>query len=294
MTELIDSLAEIGLQYDALFCDLWGCVHDGVRAFPEAVAALRAYRAGGGTVVMVTNAPRPRSSVAHQLERLGVPDDCWDAIATSGDAARLAMFEGAVGTRVWHIGEPHDEPFFEPPAILDNPVTIERVPLEEAEGIVCTGPFDPHADPSVMRPQFLLAKTKGLPLLCANPDIVVDRGDSREWCAGALAELYTEMGGVSLYFGKPHPPIYDLARRRMDSIDRLVPNERILAVGDGIFTDIQGGMGENIDTLFITGGLARDETGTVSGAAARPDVKKLAAFLDKAGLEPTFAIAALR
>ena len=224
-----------------------------------------------------------------------MPADCWDAIATSGDAARLAMFRGRRRNEgLAYRGSLTTNRSSSPPRFLDNPVKIERVPLDEAEGIVCTGPFDPHADPSVMRPQFLLAKTKGLPLLCANPDIVVDRGDSREWCAGALAGLYTEMGGESLYFGKPHPPIYDLARRRMDSIDRLVPNERILAVGDGIFTDIQGGMGENIDTLFITGGLAREETGTGSGTSARPDVKKLAAFLDKAELEPTFAIAALR
>jgi HAD superfamily hydrolase (TIGR01459 family) len=291
VTEIIDSFAEISDRYDALFCDLWGCVHDGVRAFPEAVAALRAFRAKGGAVILVTNAPRPRSSVARQLERLGVPADCWDAIATSGDAARIAMFEGVVGTRVWHVGEAYDAPFFEPPANLEDPVKIEKVALEEAEGIVCTGPFDPHADPSDMRPQFLLAKTKGLPLLCANPDIVVDRGDSREWCAGALAQLYTEMGGESLYFGKPHPPIYDLARRRLDQIGRAISDDRILAVGDGIFTDVQGGMGENIDTLFITGGLAREETGTAPGG--RPDIRKLARFLDSAVLEPSFAIAML-
>ncbi|MCT4684815.1 MAG: TIGR01459 family HAD-type hydrolase, partial [Roseicyclus sp.] len=201
MTRIIDNLAEISGHYDAVFCDLWGCVHDGLRPFPAAVEALRAFKAQGGTVVLVTNAPRPRASVARQLDRMGVPTDCWDVIATSGDSARAAMFEGVVGTKVWHIGEPHDAPFFEPLELLSDPVAIEKVDLAEADGIVCTGPFAPHADPSVMRPQFPLAKTKGLKLLCANPDIVVDRGESREWCAGALAELYTEMGGESLYFG---------------------------------------------------------------------------------------------
>ncbi len=289
-TPIIDSLADLDGRYDALFCDLWGCVHDGLRAYPDAVAALRRFRAGGGTVVMVTNAPRPRASVARQLVRLGVPEDSWDVIATSGDAARLAMFEGVVGRKVWHVGEPHDAPFFEPPKIIENPVEIEKVELKDAEGIVCTGPFDPHADPSVMRPQFLLAKTKGLKLLCANPDIVVDRGDTREWCAGALAELYTEMGGESLYFGKPHPPIYDLARRRLQQIGRPVPDDRILALGDGIHTDIQGGMGENLDTLFITGGLARLETGTTD----QPDPDRLAAFLGEAQLQPSYAIGMLR
>ncbi len=287
---IIESLAELDGRYDALFCDLWGCVHDGVRALPEAVAALQAFRAQGGAVVLLTNAPRPRASVAEQIARLGVPDDAWDVIETSGDAARIAMFEGVVGRKVWHVGEAHDAPFFEPVKILRNPVEIEKVDLEEAEGIVCTGPFDPHADPAVMRPRFLLAKTMGLTLLCANPDIVVDRGDSREWCAGALAELYEEMGGKSLYFGKPHPPIYDLARRRLEQVGRSVSEDRVLAIGDGIFTDIRGGMGENLDTLFVTGGLARVETGT----ARQPDPGKLEAFLAQAELLPSYAIGALR
>ena len=290
MTRIIDSLAEISGQYDAVFCDLWGCVHDGLRAFPAAVEALRAFKAEGGTVVLLTNAPRPRASVAKQLLRLGVPEDCWDVIATSGDSARAAMFEGVVGRKVWHIGEPHDAPFFEPLELLSDPVEIEKVELAEAEGIVCTGPFDPHADPSVMRPQFLLAKTKGVKLLCANPDIVVDRGESREWCAGALAQLYTERGGESLYFGKPHPPIYDLTRRRLQQIGKPASDDRILAIGDGIRTDVLGGMGENIDTLFITGGLAREETGTVG----QPDPARLARFMTEAELEPSYSNGMLR
>jgi HAD superfamily hydrolase (TIGR01459 family) len=290
MTRIIESLAEISPQYDALFCDLWGCVHDGLRAFPAAVAALRAYKAQGGIVVLVTNSPRPRASVARQLDRMGVPSDCWDVIATSGDSARAAMFAGVVGTKVWHIGEPQDSSFFEPMQMLDSPAPITRVPLEEAEGIVCTGPFDPQADPSVMRPEFLLAKTRGLKLLCANPDIVVDRGEAREWCAGALAALYTEMGGESLYFGKPHPPIYDLARRRLSQLGQTIPDERILAVGDGIHTDVQGGMGENIDTLFITGGLARTETQTKE----QPDPGHLAQFLTAAQMGPSYSIGMLR
>lgn len=290
MTRIIDSLADISAQYDAVFCDLWGCVHDGISAFDEAVTALRAFKDGGATVLLLTNAPRPRASVAAQLERIGVPRDSWDVIATSGDSARAAMLSGAVGSRVWHIGEAHDAPFFEPMDLVDEAVEITRVPLEEAEGIICTGPFDPLADPDDLRPQFLLAKSKGLKLLCANPDIVVDRGDRREWCAGALAKLYTEMGGESLYFGKPHPPIYDLARRRLEQLGKATPDERILAIGDGIVTDVPGGIGENLDTLFVTGGLARDETGT----DRQPDPQKLAKFLTEAQLEPTYAIGMLR
>jgi HAD superfamily hydrolase (TIGR01459 family) len=290
MTRIIDTLADISDKYDAVFCDLWGCLHDGITPFDAAVEALRSFKAGGGTVLLLTNSPRTRASVAKQLDRIGVPRDCWDVIATSGDSARAAMLRGAVGEKVWHIGQPQDESFFAPMEMVDDALDISRVPLEEAEGIVCTGPFDPHADPSDLRPQFLLAKSRGLKLLCANPDIVVDRGDERIWCAGALAQLYTEMGGESLYFGKPHPPIYDLARRRLVQIGKPASDDRILAIGDGIKTDVPGGIGENIDTLFITGGLAREETGTEH----QPDEAKLASFLTGAEMEPTFAIGMLR
>ena len=290
MTQIVDSLAEIGDRYDAAFVDLWGCVHNGIDAFPSAISALLAFREAGKTVVLVTNAPRPRASVARQLEKIGVAEDSWDLIATSGDAARLAMFRGAVGRRVWFMGEDHDLSFFSPPAILEEPVEIERVPLAEAEGIVCCGPFDPQADPEVNRPEFLAAKARGLKLLCANPDIVVDRGERREWCAGALARLYEEMGGESLYFGKPHPPIYDLARRRMAAEGLPVPDHRIIAIGDGILTDIRGAMGEDIDSLFITGGLAAEETGTRD----HPDPDLLRSFLAEEQMSPTYAIGRLR
>ena len=269
MTRIVQSLAEISDTYDALFVDLWGCVHDGVKALPDACAALQAYRQRGGTVVLVTNAPRPRDSVEQQLTGFGVPRDCWDTITTSGDSARAAMFRGAVGQKVWFMGsEAIDMAFFDPPKIVTDPIAIERVPLDQAEGIVCLGPFDPHADPEVNRPEFLYAKQKGMKLLCANPDIVVDRGERREWCAGALARLYTEMGGESLYFGKPHPPVYDLARQRLAEIGKQVPDGRILAIGDGPHTDIQGAMGEDIDSLFITGGLAAADTRTTDHCSA--------------------------
>ena len=290
MTRIITSLAEVFAPYDALFVDLWGCVHNGVTAFPEAVAALRTYRAGGGTVVLVTNSPRARDRVERQLDTFGVPRDCWDTIATSGDSARAAMFRGAVGSKVYFIGQESDLKFFEAMQIIDDPVEIERVPLAQAEGIVCTGPFDPMACLDDSRPDLLYAKQKGLKLLCANPDIVVDRGETREWCAGALAQMYTDMGGESLYFGKPHPPIYDLAYRRLDALDRDVPRGRILAIGDGAQTDIAGAMGEDIDSLFITGGLAAEATRTTD----QPDEAALRAFLQAEKVAPTFSIGRLR
>ncbi|MFO7771826.1 MAG: TIGR01459 family HAD-type hydrolase [Roseovarius gahaiensis] len=290
MTQIIQSLSEISSRYDALFVDLWGCVHDGVRALPEAVTALQAYRDAGGVVVLVTNSPRPRLGVEQQLETFGVPRDCWDTIATSGDSARAAMFRGMVGKSVYFIGEDRDMTFFEPLEIIDDPVQVTIVPLDEADGIVCTGPFDPMADLEVYRPDFLYAKQKGLKMLCANPDIVVDRGDHREWCAGALARLYTEMGGESLYFGKPHPPIYDLARRRLTATGHNFDAKSILAIGDGIQTDIAGAMGEDIDSLFISGGLAATETKT----SQQPDETALNTFLEKEKMNPTYTIGRLR
>lgn len=291
MTQIISALSDISDRYQALFVDLWGCVHNGVHALPDAVAALQAYRAGGGVVVLVTNSPKPRAGVKEQLITFGVPDDAWDTIASSGDSARSAMYLGTVGTKVWFMGdEDRDAGFFEPLDILESPITITRVPLDQAEGIVCCGPFDPMADPAVNRPEFLYAKQKGLKLLCANPDIVVDRGETREWCAGALAQLYTEMGGESLYFGKPHPPIYDLARRRLVALGSSAPDSAILAIGDGVQTDILGAMGEDIDSLFISGGLAAADTKTTH----QPDPDALNAYIQKEMSNPTFTIGQLR
>ncbi|MEQ3707847.1 MAG: TIGR01459 family HAD-type hydrolase [Tateyamaria sp.] len=290
MSQIISSLTEVSDRYDALFVDLWGCVHNGVHALPEAVAALQTYRKTGGKVVLVTNSPRPRAGVTKQLVQFGVPDDAWDTIATSGDSARSAMFRGVVGQKVHLIGYPGDERFFEPIGVVKDPIDVQIVPLEQAEGIVCTGPRDPMADPATMRPEFLMAKQLGLKLLCANPDIVVDRGEVREWCAGALAQLYTEMGGESLYFGKPHPPIYDLARRRLFELGVDVPDSNILAIGDGVLTDIAGAMGEDIDSLFISGGLAAAETKTIT----QPEPDALSAYLKREMSAPTFTIGHLR
>ncbi len=290
MSQIITHLSEVSDRYDALFVDLWGCIHNGLAPFAEAVAAMQAYRAKGGKVIFVTNAPRHHASVQTQLGKIGVAEDSWDAIATSGDSGRFAMFKGAVGSKVYFIGQPHDQTFFDPLHIVENPVAIETVALEDAEGIVCCGPVDPMADPDTLRPEFLYAKQKGLKLLCANPDIVVDRGETREWCAGALAKLYTEMGGESLYFGKPHPPIYDLARRRLSALGEAIPDDRILCIGDGILTDVNGAMGEDLDSLFISGGLAATETKTTH----QPDPNLLNAFLIREMASPTYTIGFLR
>ena len=290
MTQIVNALSDISAQYDALFVDLWGCVHNGVRAFDAANKALIEYRAGGGIVVLVTNSPRPRAQVEQQLADFGVARDAWDSIASSGDSARSALFLGAVGQKIYFIGTDAELPFFEPLKLIDDPIQISHVPIEEAEGIVCTGLPTADGTPDDVRAPLLYAKQKGLKLLCANPDIIVDRGEKREWCAGAVAQAYTEMGGTSLYFGKPHAPIYDLARRRLSAIRPNIPDDRILAIGDGITTDIQGAIGEGIDSLFITGGLAAQETATVT----QPDPEKLSQYVVEKQLDPTFSIGFLR
>ena len=289
MTRIIESFAEISSMYDAAFVDLWGCMHNGVTAYTEAVEACRAFKAQGGKVVLLTNAPRPRATIAASLAQFNIPEDCWDSIATSGDSARLALFSGAVGTKVYHIGEERDLPFFGPMQMLQNPVEITRVPLEEAEGMAVTGLFHPDDDPEDYRGKFLFAKQKGLKLLCANPDIIVDRGEKREYCAGALAELYTEMGGESLYFGKPQPAIYDLARRRLADLAE-VSDDRIVCIGDGIGTDVKGAVGEGLDVVFITGGLAARETATTR----QPDAEALEIFLTAHQMSATYAMGFFR
>lgn len=293
MTRIITSLADVSSRYDTLFCDLWGCLHNGHAPYPAAVSALQSFRAQSRRVVLLTNAPRPAKFVQASLDRMGVPRDAWDLIVSSGDAAQYAMLSGVVGTKVWHLGPAKDDGFFKDLPDAAPAATIERVPLDQAQGIVCTGPFDELTEaPEDYRDRFLYAKAKGLKLLCANPDLVVDYGDRRIYCAGALAALYSEMGGESLYFGKPHPPIYDLARRKLAALTGTQPdNATILAIGDGIATDVAGAMGENIDALFVAGGLAADAFGP---DVERPDAALLTPWLAARQMSPAFAIGRLR
>ncbi|MDO5630506.1 MAG: TIGR01459 family HAD-type hydrolase [Paracoccus sp. (in: a-proteobacteria)] len=289
MTRIIDSLSQIGGDYSALLCDLWGCLHNGKQPYPAAVAALQAFRADGGQVCLLTNSPRPFGAVQAQLDGMGVPRDAWDVIVSSGDATQAAMMAGQVGHKVWHIGAAKDDVFFSdlPAAFADAP-PVARVPLDQAQGIICTGPFDEATEaPEDYRDRFVDAIARGLPMLCANPDIVVDMGETRIYCAGALAALYQEMGGQAFYFGKPHTPVYDMARARL----ALGVDARVLAVGDGIFTDVLGAAQQGIDALFVTGGLAADLMGS---DVENPDPGLLAEWLAEQGQAPHYAIGRLR
>jgi HAD superfamily hydrolase (TIGR01459 family) len=296
MTQIIASLADLGTRYDAVFCDLWGCLHNGKTPFPAAVAALQGFRAQGGRVLLLTNAPRPRASVIRQLDGMGVPRDAWDEVITSGDATQAAMLKGAVGQRLYFIGAEKDEPFFTSFAddltdLAASEAPIQRVPMAEAEGIICTGLADDLTEtPDDYRAVLLAGRNNDLPMLCANPDVIVDFGDKRLYCAGALAAAYEKLGGTVYYFGKPHPPIYDLARRRLAALSGST-DAAILAIGDGIATDVQGGMSEDIDTLFVTGGIAAAEFGP---DPANPDPAMLDIWLKTLSMSPTFSIGHLR
>ena len=291
MTRIIESFSEISANYDAVFCDLWGCLHNGKRPFEAAVSALETFRDGGGFVLLLTNSPRPKASVKTQLDGIGVSRDLYQEVATSGDSARSALASGAFGTNVFHIGPERDHPFFASDDIPDL-AKINCVPLDQADSIVVTGLYDDQTEtPQDYASIFLEAKSRGLDLLCANPDIVVDLGDKRIFCAGALAKEYTERGGSSHYFGKPHAPIYDLARNRMTAkTGRVFDNKRILCIGDGILTDILGAVNEDMDSLFISGGLAAQDTAT----NPQPDPEKLNRFLQLHTLTPTATIGHLR
>jgi HAD superfamily hydrolase (TIGR01459 family) len=285
MTQIIENFAQISDRYDAALVDLWGCLHNGVEPFAAAVSALETFRDNGGTVLLLTNSPRPSSSVFEQLNGIGVARDLYQGCVSSGDAARTALASGLYGKNIFALGPKRDLTFYEG-------IDVARVPLERAEGIVCTGLFDDNTEtPDDYRAIFLQAKNNGLKMLCANPDIMVDRGDRRIYCAGALAQAYSEMGGEAHYFGKPHPPIYDLAYLNLAKITgREVLPKKIIAIGDGINTDIRGALGEDIDSLFITGGLAANETAT----DGQPDAVALNEFLAKAQLTPTYSMGHLR
>lgn len=288
---IIDALSEISERYDALFCDLWGVLHNGREVFPGAVSALQTFRAKGGSVVLLTNAPRPFPGVEAQLAGLGAPKDCYDLIVTSGDASQRAIAAGLYGQRIYHIGPERDLPFFE--NFNGAPLDVVRVPLAEAESIICTGLWDDQTEtPEDYRHVILDGVNRGLVMLCANPDIEVDHGQKRIYCGGAIAKAYTEAGGESHYYGKPHSPIYQLSRELLTrQRGAVVDDARILAIGDGVLTDVPGAIGEGLDCLFVSGGLAAAQTGTVGGA---PDPEKLETFLNEVTLSPTYSIGHLR
>ena len=244
------------------FCDIWGVVHNGVRPFPLTVSALRQHRARGGAVILVPNSPRSHQGVARQLADIGVDPECHDAIVTSGDVTQVLMkLHG--GGRVFHIGAARDH------SIYDG-TGVEAVPLSEAKAVLCTGLFDDLND-QLADYEALLddLKSRGLVMICANPDKIVKKGERILYCAGKLAELYAARGGEVLMAGKPFAPIYDLAMAEARRIcGRPVERPEVLAIGDGPETDIRGAADYGIDALLVAEGVTDASQGLHMAEAA--------------------------
>jgi HAD superfamily hydrolase (TIGR01459 family) len=263
--------------YDVVLSDVWGVVHNGVAATPEACDALARFRAMGGTVVLITNAPRPGEVVARfTLDRLGVPRAAYDGIVSSGDVTH-ALIAARAGDRVLHIGPERDLPIF---AGLDAPIA----PLEDADYAVCSG----LADDTVETPQdyhdlIERMRARALPMICANPDVVVERGDKLVYCAGAIADLYAAIGGEVIYAGKPYRPIYDQAMAIARAARGTpVEHQRVLAIGDSVRTDLKGAAAFDLDCLFLTAGIHAEEL----GGRDNPDTAALAGMFAEADVVP--------
>lgn len=249
----VERLRDLVEGVDVVLSDIWGVVHNGLEAFPEACEALHCFRKQGGTVILITNAPRPADSVQGQLRKMGVADETCDAIVSSGDLTRHFIADHP-GKKMFCLGSERHNSIYRG---LD-PVLA---PLEDADYIVCTGLFDDETESAEdYRGMMMQAHERKLTLICANPDIVVERGDRLVYCAGAIAELYRELGGEVIFYGKPHRPIYQramalAAERRGHAIEL----KRVLAIGDSVRTDLAGAHGFGIDCLFVTRGIHSEE-----------------------------------
>jgi HAD superfamily hydrolase (TIGR01459 family) len=269
--DLVTGVAALAARYPIWFCDIWGVLHNGVVAFAPAVDALTRFRAGGGHVVLLTNAPRPHDDVARQVASLGITPAAYDAIVTSGDVTR-ALIAGYAGQGLHHIGPEKDRSLF---AGLD----VRLVPEADAVAAVCTGLVDDtNETPAAYSAELARLVARDLPMICANPDIVIERGNELCYCAGAIGEAYEAIGGEVAYAGKPHQPIYHEAMLRAGTILGRAPGlHDVLAIGDGMNTDILGAHKFGIDMVFVASGIHLDAGESLNAAsltrlfAARPE-----------------------
>ena len=271
---LVPHFSSLAPDYDVLLCDVWGVVHNGVTAFPHACDALMRARARGAAVILITNAPRQSTVVARQLEKMHVPREIYDAIVSSGDVTR-AVIEARPGQSLFHLGPERDRSMF---------TGFEVAPLETADYVVCSGlDNDDVETPENYRARLETMLARKLFMVCANPDVVVERGDKLVYCAGSLADLYAAMGGEVLYAGKPYRPIYDMALAKAQAAaGRKVAASRVLAIGDSVRTDLKGARTAGFDFLFVTSGIHAEEL----GGRERPDSNALNATFAAAGGRP--------
>lgn len=264
-------LSDIAADYDVLLCDVWGVVHNGREVFTAACEALTRFGEQGGQVVLISNSPRPAPGMIEQMDQLGVPRAAWKAVVTSGDATRAEIERRAPGP-VLALGPDRDLPFYEGTGV------VLAEDAADAAFISSTGLYDDETEgPEDYRAMLKPLAERGLDFVCANPDRVVQRGDKLIWCAGALADVYEELGGRVIMAGKPHAPIYDLAIKEAEALlGRNVDRSRVLCIGDGVITDVMGANAQRLDCLFIAAGI---HGAKAQGADGRIDADKAAALL---------------
>jgi HAD superfamily hydrolase (TIGR01459 family) len=279
-----EHFAALASGYDAVLSDVWGVIHNGITATMVACDALRRFREQGGTVMLITNAPRPGNVVVKFIDRVGVPHDAYDGIVSSGDVTRAAMAERP-DKNVFHIGPERDLPIFEG-------LGLNFVPLDKADYVVCTGLRNDEVEtPEGYRAELGELRRRRMFMLCGNPDLVVERGEKLVYCAGAVADLYRSLGGAVLYAGKPHRPIYDLALARIAALRGAEPPlKRVLAIGDSIRTDLKGATDMGLDCLFVTAGIHAEELGDRHD----PNLSALNRIFEDAGLAPKAVTRGLR
>jgi len=276
--QALDSLDAIASDYDAILCDVWGVIHNGRSLYAGAGAALMRARARGVRVILLTNVPKPRGPIPGQLDRLGFAREAWDAIVTSGDAIRAELARRAPGP-MYKIGPAGDESLWEG-------LGLSFAPFEAARFVGISGLFDEAREtPADYADLLTQARARDMEMLCANPDIVVRVGERLIWCAGAVARDYAALGGRVVMAGKPHAPIYDLAFAELGAVAR----GRILAIGDGVGTDLMGANAQGIDALFIASGM-HGEALMSDGAL---DVTKVAAALAAEGARARYVMTGL-
>ncbi|MBT9473334.1 MAG: TIGR01459 family HAD-type hydrolase [Pseudomonadota bacterium] len=280
---LISGLSAVADRYDVLLSDVWGVIHNGRESFPAACEALARWRAERGPVILISNAPRPSSAVHEQLDQLGVPRAAWSAFVSSGDATRILLSGRAPGP-AWAIGPDRDFPLYEG-------MDLAFAGPEDAAFISCTGPYDDEVEgPDHYEERFKATIARGLPMICANPDIVVQRGDRLIYCGGALAQRYAELGGEVIMAGKPHAPIYDLCLGEAQVLlGKHLDRSRVLCIGDAVATDAKGANDQGLDVLFVASGIHGAETIGESGL----DAGAVERLLAKDGARATYAIADL-
>ncbi|MFG1293218.1 TIGR01459 family HAD-type hydrolase [Xanthobacter versatilis] len=265
---MVSGLSAYAGQYDLILCDVWGVLHNGVIAFESAHDALTRARAGGASVILVSNAPRPNRFVMEMLDGFGVPRTAYDGIVTSGDVTR-EMLAARSGARTYHLGPARDLSLF-------DGLGLTLTDLADADLVVVTGLFNDDVEtPDDYADALKAMKARDLPMICANPDLVVERGDQLIFCSGAIAKAYEELDGKAFWCGKPHRPIYDTAFAHAEVIrGAVIDRTRVLGIGDALRTDIAGANDAGFDSLFISGGIHAQELKSVDGAI--PDTESLA------------------